>query len=281
MDSIYRYWLVPSSLRRRSRPVRLCVVLGCALLSVWLMTIPLEVWLPRKTWEGWDGFTAELLYMAFLLVLSVFLLCAGALTIAPERDRQTWESLIVAPFGVPSIVRAKLFARILRCAGFLLILVPFFVAWAYEVLTINGVGPADPKSPLRDTRLTIYLCWLGARLIGHILPFVSIGVLISSFCRRSRTALSLAITSMIGYVALIWGLSSPPLANYFTGISAEVAGQICLWPWSPPYYYNYETGWLISNQWTFDAAGDAVWLIIIPIACYFISVRRCKRSIAQ
>ena len=45
--------------------------------------------------------------MLFLLLLSAALSCAGALIIAPERERQTWDSLLLSPVGIPAMICAK------------------------------------------------------------------------------------------------------------------------------------------------------------------------------
>jgi ABC-type Na+ efflux pump permease subunit len=219
--------------------------------------------------------------MAFLLVLSVFLTCAGALTIAPERERRTWESLVASPYGVAAIVRAKLVARVLRCAVLALILTPFFIAWAFEVLCINETGPGDPGSRYYHARMSIYLAWLGLRLIGHVLPFVSLGVLISSSCRRARTALVAAIVVVMGYVALIWGMSSVPLPESVQHALSGIAGYVIIWPFTPADWQSFEPNSLVSHYWWRDAIGDVVWMMVIPLIAYALSVRRCKRLVAH
>src|SRR5438105_4284615 len=111
VSPILRYWLYPACWRRWPVAARWGIaVSGCA-ISVWLATIPLRIWLPQKAWQGFDGYGAEMLYMLFLLLLSAALSCAGALIIAPERERQTWDSLFLSPVGIPAMIRAKLGCR--------------------------------------------------------------------------------------------------------------------------------------------------------------------------
>lgn len=276
IDPMYRYWLYPSCWRRWPAVVRMGIAATACGISIWLATIPLLVWLPHRAWESWDGLGAELIYMAFLILLSLLLILAGSLAIAPERDRQTWESLVVTPLGVPRIVRAKLCCRLLRCSAFIALLLPFWIAWAFEVLSLNSAGPAETSSGLAAARMTIYLIWMGLRTVGHVLPCVSLGLLISSFCRRGRTALTIACAAVAGYGLLLWGLS----AVWPTGLS-DPANEICtrlfMWPFLPVEWDFYEPGSFVSSHWVADAISDAAWLIVLPLLCYALAVWRCKR----
>ena len=268
--------MAPSFWRRWPGLARLGIVLACCLISLWIATIPLFVWLPRKAWQGWDGYGAELIYMVFLVLLSLFLTLAGSLTIAPERERQTWESLYITPIGVSALVRAKLVCRLVRCAVPILLMLPFWIAWGFEVLTINGAGPAGKPDALTSLRLTIFLGWLSLRTLGHILPCVTLGMLISALCRKARAALGIACVAVVGYGSAIWALSNIPFPGFAP--QTEKGSKLLLWPILPVDWSHYESGGIVSSYWASDVIADTAWIIVLPIVCYWLTVWRCRKQ---
>ena len=275
-NPLYRYWMVPSFWRRWPALARMATLTLCIAVSLLLAGIPLFVWLPNKSWQGWDGYSALLFYMGFLILLSFFLTLAGSLTIAPEHERQTWESLYLTPLGVPAVVRAKLLCRLIRCGSAILLTLPFWVAWGYEVLTINKVGPVESHSSLSPVRLSIFLSWLSLRTVGHMLPCVAVGMLISAYSRKARTAMSLACSAVVAYGSLAWGLSSMP-GLYLSSRQVEVCTKLIWWPTLPVEWQNYDAGSLVSTSWNSDVMADVVWMALIPALCYWLTVRRCRR----
>jgi hypothetical protein len=274
INPIYRFWICPSFWRRWPNFARIGIVLVSCAASLSAAAIPLFVWLPLKSWQGWDGLGAELIYFAFLILLSLFLMLAGSLTIAPERERQTWESLFITPLGIPALVRAKLVCRFARCALAILFVMPFWIAWGYEVLMVNQAGPAGVQDGLTSVRVAIFLGWFGVRTAGHILPCVALGMLISSFCRRGRAALTTACVTVVAY-----GLLTSTLLNLPSVHLSESISKLVLWPILNLDWQHYQPDHLVSTQWASDAIADTAWMIALPLVCYFLAIWRCRRHI--
>jgi hypothetical protein len=214
--------------------------------------------------------------MAFLILLSLFLTLAGSLTVAPERERQTWENLVVSPLGIPAVIRAKLACRVIRSTGIILLMLPFWIAWAYEVLTVNSAGPVDGRFAIVSIRLPIFLAWLGFRTLGHALPCVALGMLISSLCRRGRTALAISSTMVVAYGAITWMALNFP-GSALSPWKTEIGSKLLLWPILPVDWANYKGAEILSSHWTSDAISDVAWLIVLPAICYVLTVWRCRR----
>lgn len=177
------------------------------------------------------------------LLLALLSLIGGALTIAPERQNQTWESLRLTTLAPAHVINAKiaavmrqlspvmLFAFILRVAiviaGVGLILIPIRLFWADTVSTFNSAVPTNPAD---WEEVSIALLGLLSFLISLVLwviaplwrPLYSVllATLASSFTRSLTAAVGLAfgiqivvsiivtaLNQQLGIFGLVLGLS--------------------------------------------------------------------------
>ena len=240
------------------------------------MLEPLTVWLPHRAWLGWDGYFVELIYVAFLILVCLFCLFAGALTIAPEIEKQTWESLYLAPIGVASVVRAKLICRLARCGAALALTLPFWLAWAYEAFTVNGVGPAKENNAQSGMRMGIYLSWTGLRLAAHAIPCVAIGGFFSAIAKRGRAAMGMCGALVVGYGSALWTLSG--LFTYdLGGRLTDYLTTAIYWPILPIEWNRYESIGLWPPNYGPEIAADCLWLLAIPAGFAMLTIARCRR----
>lgn len=160
-------------------------------------------------------FAASAILDLFLALLS---LIGGALTIAPERQNQTWESLRLTTLAPAHVINAKiaavmrqlspimLFAFALRVAivvaGIGLILIPIRLFWADTVSNFNSAVPTTPTSPADWEALSIALLGALSFLVSLVLWVIAplwrplynvlLATLASSFTRSLTSAVGVA-----------------------------------------------------------------------------------------
>ena len=279
---LYRYWIPPSRWRQWSVARRLTVIIVALAASFSLACIPLCVWLPQHAWSGWSGYFVPQFGMIFLAIVDVGAAVAGATVIASERERGTWEPLLLTSLGVSRLVRVKFAARLVLCMLVVGLALPFWLGWAYEVLVdndrdVNAYYTANGTLPHFHValRLSLFLMWLAIRIVGRTVPFTAFGLAVSARCKRVRTAILIAISSLIGVCVVLWhclpnGAWGSHL--YMNPIGA-VAASLLVWPISPNSYDGYSATGLLPGEWRMDLYADLLWLLAIPAFWLWMAIR--------
>lgn len=279
--TLFRYWFVPTRWRRWSDSKRFWFTATLLLVIGSITMIPV-VLLPFRIGEGIFGYSAELLGMVFFLIVNIASALAGATLITRERELQTMEALTLTPMGLPAIVRSKWLARTLFVMSTIALFVPFWLLLAGAVLSLNESAShayytANGQMPSGwvAARLGIYLGWLATRIVGHALPFVSLGVLVSACCRKTRTAIALTA----GIVVLIL-----PTVLYFLMLGFSVFDDqrnlitaIGLWPILPNTFDTYTATGLLSQRWQNDLTADFLWIVVLPAILLECTLYLCRR----
>jgi hypothetical protein len=143
------------------------------------------------------GFGVQGIVVMILASMIVGVRCAGAIT--QERERQTWEALLLTPVSAKQIVRGKLWGIIGAASWYLL-------AYAAPAVTLSVIG-----GPLA---VTLTLAWLGATLLA--MYFIGAAGLWCS-ARSSNSWRSLLQTMGFGYAGglLFFALFTPGLIAIF------------------------------------------------------------------
>jgi|SRR5579871_5102872 len=205
--------------------------------------------------------------------------------LAGERERRTWDALLLTGLGVRNIVRAKFLSSLALCFAVLIFFLPFLLTFLYKIQIENGLAfvvdimPGD--KPLLDEWppsfpvATIYLFWLTVRLFGHILTFLSLGMAISAYCNRIKTALTTTILLVAG--------------GNFALFCFDVRDSIWMeekpiywalgWPLLLVEYIRSSTDfWLHNRHWLNDLLSDALWIGILPWFFYRLALRGSRRA---
>jgi len=282
MDAtLFRYWFFPKRWRRWSVGKRFGFIAVMLLVIGGVSLLPLSL-LPTRAGQGIGGYLEELLGMLFFFIVNVSCALAGSTLITRERELQTWEALAQTPIGIPAIVRGKWLARTLFASGSVGLFVPFWLIFTAVVLFLNEgeervYYTASGQMPTSwvAMRFGIFLLWLAIRILGHAAPFVSIGLLVSACCRKTRTAIALTA----GIVVLIL-----PMALYLLMLTFSVFDDqrplgiaLGLWPILPNSFEGFTADSLVSTHWQADLVADTFWIVLLPLLLLFCATRVCRR----
>lgn len=282
MDTtLFRYWFWPPRWRRWSDGRRFAF-LGLLLALVGGFSFLPLLLLPARMGEGLNGYLELLLGVLFFLIVNVACALAGATLITRERELGAWEALVLTPVGMPAIVRGKWLARTVLAMGGIGVFVPFWLLFTGVVLFLNdgeerAYYTGDGKLPFVWTaaRLGFFLGWLAVRILGHAVPFVSIGLLVSALCRKTRAAIGLTATTVVlilpvALYLLFWGLSR--IDQELDFVSSAI-----LWPILPNDFNSFTAHSLVSTHWAFDLTADILWIVVLPAALLLLTLRLCRR----
>jgi ABC-type transport system involved in multi-copper enzyme maturation permease subunit len=136
-----------------------------------------------------DGFRGLALVAMFVSTLLMGLRCSGAVT--GERERQTWEALLLTPLAVRQLLRSKLW-------GIIAASYPYLAAYAIPALLLSLLGGAGA---VFWTAFLLGISWLAMAYAG------SAGLWCSA--RFASSWRSLFATVALGYAAgfLVYGFS--------------------------------------------------------------------------
>jgi ABC-type transport system involved in multi-copper enzyme maturation permease subunit len=143
-----------------------------------------------------DYFVWQGLVALFLATLVVGVRCSGAVT--GERERQTWEALLMTPLPSPQLIRGKL-------RGIIGASYPYLLAYAVPALFFSIWGSllqASP-APFLWTLLLLGVTWLAMAFVGAAGLWCSV--------RSKSSWRSLLGTVLIGYVGgfMLYGVALP------------------------------------------------------------------------
>jgi ABC-type transport system involved in multi-copper enzyme maturation permease subunit len=138
-----------------------------------------------------DAFLLQGLAVMFLASFVVGIRCSGA--VSGERERQTWEALLLTPLETRQLIRAKLW-------GIIGASYPYLLAYAAAALLLSLLG--GPKA-LFWTSLWLAVTWLAMFYIGAAGLWCSV--------RSKSSWRSLLGTLGFGYLGafLLWVVASP------------------------------------------------------------------------
>ena len=136
-----------------------------------------------------EGFMRQATFAMFISTLLMGLRCSGAVT--GERERQTWEALLLTPLSVKQLLRSKLW-------GIIAASYPYLTAYAVPALLLSWLGGAVA---LLWTVVLLGVTWLGMAYAG------AAGLWCSARCSSSWR--SLLATIGLGYAAgfLVYGFA--------------------------------------------------------------------------
>ncbi|MDO5376853.1 MAG: ABC transporter permease subunit [Clostridia bacterium] len=206
-----------SSARRRMRTVKTpAIVTAYAGVMAGLAFSQMTPFLGSGTTVGAMRLGVECYIWMTALQLMLIILVAPALSavsIAGERERQTFDLLLVTGVGPWSIVWGKLMENFAFLALLILCGAP---AMALSIVT-GGVSLAD-----------IALTLLALMLIAF--AALSVGMVVSTLTRRSITAIISAYLAVLAIGALSWGLAKHgPLAARYSYESLRQLAQLPTW----------------------------------------------------
>ena len=143
-----------------------------------------------------EPFVGQSLVALFLATLVVGVRCSGAIT--GERERQTWEALLMTPLPSPHLIRGKL-------RGIIGASYPYLIAYAAPALffSICGSFLEGSLAVFFWTLLLLGVTWLAMAFVGAAGLWCSV--------RSKSSWRSLLGTVVIGYLGgfLLYGVAAP------------------------------------------------------------------------
>ena len=189
-------------------------------------------------------FQRQGLFAMFVATLLMGLRCSGAVT--GERERQTWEALLLTPLSVKQLMRSKLW-------GIIGASYPYLAAYAVPALLMSLLGGAGAFS---WTAFLLGLSWLGMAYAG------SAGLWCSA--RSSSSWRSLLTTVGLGYAAgfLVYGFAWMIVPILF------LAGLAFLFV-IDHFFLGGEAG--LARMWS-QSFSPFLLLSYVGLACFFIGL---------
>jgi ABC-type Na+ efflux pump permease subunit len=208
-----------------------------------------------------------ILFIGLPSLLSIFGAFAGATLIAGERQNETWETLLLCRVPAHQIVLIKLAARTLFC---LIVALPAVAWWTMVLYKLAQFNPPTVEPQTRailQWRAVIFATWSCAQVIGHLFPFVTFGMAVSSRCRRVNGALLFCAATFTVYGVLLWQMyASFGHRQVLDSSNPGLALQLFRWPMLPFLSGEYPTATdLLTKGWQTNLAVDLIWIIAVPL----------------
>src|SRR5579871_6640573 len=137
MGPMYSSWMRRPRWRHWSVAQRCLLLAGVVVLSLGLGLLPLAI--PRWSYSR-SFFSYRLLFTFFLFCINLGSALIGALMLAGERERRTWDALLLTGLGVRNIVRAKFLSSLALCFAVLIFFLPFLLTFLYKIQIENGLA---------------------------------------------------------------------------------------------------------------------------------------------
>jgi hypothetical protein len=292
MGTLFHYWIIPGKLRRLPRLAKIGLISVIIVLAV-LFSSSVPYSLAIRSRSDYDYpplfelFSAlpMLAYNLLPSLLCILGLIAGAMAIAPERQKQTWEPLLLTRLRLTDVVHAKILVRIAQC---LLLTLPLYLPlmlayWLYSqnhpqyFLTTydERTGQELPLSPALVTlRLWIYLIWTCVSTGGHLLMGTLLGMAISARCQKLQTALIFCGALIAFYGGTYFWCQA--YYYYPSPGDPNLHAHLYYWP-AVPYLDTYFTGLdAAPSQWKLNLVADIAWMAALPAVCYLLTLHGCR-----
>jgi ABC-type transport system involved in multi-copper enzyme maturation permease subunit len=200
-----------------------------------------------------DGFRRQATFAMFVATLLMGLRCSGAVT--GERERQTWEALLLTPLAVKQLLRAKLW-------GIIGASYPYLAAYAAPALLLSVLGGFQAFG---WTALLLGLAWLGMAYAG------AAGLWCSARCSSSWH--SLLATVGLGYAAgfVLYGFSWMIVPIFFLAFLVLLLAID---------YLALGGQGHLANMWS-NSFSPFLTLSYLALACFFIGLTWLLLSSAQ
>ena len=267
MNPLIRYWLFPGQLRRLPILGKAALALGFVLATAGVTLLILRQ-KPVSIGTGPLMIPAAVLFIGLPSILCIAGTFAGAGLVAGERQKQTWETILLTPLPVREVVALKLISRIALC---LLVAAPA-VAWLdavlYQVVRANGFSfsGADVPAGIYRLRVAIYLAWTPLHVLAHLVPFVVLGMSVSARSRRVNEALLASSTILIAYAVLFWQVyTTLRVRHVLDSPSPGLPLELFRWPVLPFLSGEFSSAHsVLSLGWQNNLAADLIWTLVIP-----------------
>jgi len=267
MAPLIRYWLFPGRLRRLPLAGAIALV-----LAIVLVTSGLTVAIVRQ--RQYAVTTGPLMIPGIVLliglpsILCIFGTFAGATLIAGERQKQTWETLLLSTLSVPKVVLLKLATRLVFCLLAAVPVTTWLTALMYKVVQDNGFFSVTvaPPPAIRATRIAIFLSWTFLHVIAHLVPFVALGMAVSARSKRVNEALLASSVILIVYVVLFWQMfTTLHVKDLLESSHPALTLEIFRWPVLPYLSGEYPTARnILPEGWRNTLAADLIWTLAVP-----------------
>jgi hypothetical protein len=281
MMPLLRYWLLPGRLRRLPRVAQIAV----AVIFI-LMTASLAVAIAR-TKESIFSFGPLLIPAMILLyglpgILSGLGVFAGATLIASERQKQTWEALLLSPMPVRQVVGLKMLARLAFCLLLALPPTVWLITLVHVTVRENGFSN-DGVLPPRNVaviRIAIFLIWTFLHVIGHLLPFLALGAAVSARSRKVIDALLFCSIILTGYAVIFWQLIvTAHVRNIMEPSNSGLGLALFRWPVLPYLSGDFPSRRMIlPSGWQNNLMADLIWMAAIPTVFTLLAITWSRLS---
>ena len=260
MLMLLRYWLIPARIARLPRAALLFVAAGyLGMLSYFPRTVAGQY---RFEFEPSE-------FRSFLSIINVWIspaicvygMMAGAMAVAQERQRGTWEALHLTRLSMSQILGGKLATVWLRgCIAAL----PAVVFLVRAVL----LEPPYPSNIPSYHTTAQYFGWWMVELALKLLTFALLGMAISAWCKRVQTALCVSGGLIAAYCAL-HQLSERLAFCSMNGYDEHLHGHLFYWPLFPP-------GEQTESVWQHRLIADGIWGVALPCLCWIVILLACR-----
>ena len=264
---LLRYWLFPGRLRRLHIAVRIALALGIVLLTATLAVVTLRQ-KPATFSNSPLMIAAVLLFVAMPSLLVILGTFAGATLIAGERQRQTWEALLLTTTTVRRVVALKFVACLIFCVLLSAPCTVWLTVLLYKAIRSQGFfSLSGGRTPhIVAMRTGVFLTWNYLHVTAHIIPAVAFGTAVSARSRRVNDALLVSTAALAAYVIGIWQLySTLHVTSILNSSDPGLALELIRWPVLPYLSGEYGSSDAIMPQgWPNNIAADLIWILLIP-----------------
>jgi ABC-type Na+ efflux pump permease subunit len=265
---LLRYWLLPGRFRRLPIAAQAASAALALLITAGVSAAILRGRIAQTAFTP-ATLAAMILFIGTPSILCIAGMLAGATLIAAERQKQTWDSLLLVPIPVARLICLKLAARLAYCFALATPLVVWLVCCLYRLVFDSGIfsdGPA-PSPAMRRLRVAIFLTWSGLDVIARLLPAVLLGAAISARCRKVNDALLICFALLAGYAVLFWQmLTTLHVPSVLESASPVMAVELFRWP-ALPYLSGEYPGvrMLLPTGWQNNVVADLIWVVVVPL----------------
>ena len=183
------------------------------------------------------------------------------------------------------IVLLKLTARVAFC---LIVATPaaiFFAALMFKIVQSGGFTTYGLDTPVRVQRLrtALVVIWMPLQTLAHLLPFVTLGLVVSAGCRKVNHALMASSAILMAYAVLFWQLCTTFRVSDMVNKSNPGLWFVLLrWPALPFLSGDYSTGRsILPDGWQNNLAADLIWSLLVPALLLPIAIRWGRLSRAD
>ena len=280
MSPLLRYWLIPGRLRRLPiwGQIALAVFVVCLTIVVSIAIFRIK----GSVQTGPLNYAGAILLLGLPVTLSVLGTFAGAMLIAGERQKQTWEPLLLGAVSVGKLVSVKLAARLIFCLLMVLPATIWFECLMYRLIQENGFS-WDQYPPTPTTfriRTCLFLVWTFLQILGHLLPFMTLGAAVSARCRKVKDALLVSSGLLTAYGVLFWQMAISTRFQAIVNSSHPGLGlEAFRWPVVPYLSGEYsDSRDILAIGWRTTLAADLIWTLAVPAVFLTLAIAWSRLS---